>query len=100
MSPDPGPDFIHRVRNRVRILFVFESGSGSGFNQVYPGPRPGPDSTNTLQGPYKVKSLKNLLLRKKRLMTLKFGIQHRVLKYDPICSNGDTSLTLTIVMTR
>ena len=31
-------------------------------------------------------------------MTLKLGIQHRVLKYDPICSNGDTGLTLTIVM--
>ena len=32
-------------------------------------------------------------------MTLKLGIQHRVLKYDPICSNGDTGLTLTIFMT-
>ena len=48
MSPGPVPDFIHRVE--VRILFIFESGSGSGFYQACPGPRPGPDSTNTLQG--------------------------------------------------
>ena len=32
-------------------------------------------------------------------MTFKLGIQHRVLKYDPVCSNGDTGLTLTIFMT-
>ena len=59
----PGPDFIHRVRVGVRILFIFESGSGSGFYQACPGPRPDPDSANTLQGPYKVKTFKNLLLR-------------------------------------
>ena len=63
MSPGPGPDLIHRVRVGVRILFIFESGSGSGFYQACPGPRPGLVSTNTLQGPYKVKTLKNLLLR-------------------------------------
>ena len=70
----PGPDRIKAVRKaspdpdfinfwvRVRILSI-ESGSGSGFYQACPGPRPGPDSTNTLQGPYKVKTFKNLLLR-------------------------------------
>ena len=63
MSPGPGPDFIHRVRVGVRILFIFESGSGSGFYQTCPTPLPGLDSTNTLQGPYKVKTFKNLLLR-------------------------------------
>ena len=35
----------------------------------------------------------------KRLMTLKLGIQHWVLKYYQICSNFDTGLTLTIFMT-
>ena len=34
----------------------------------------------------------------KRLMTLKLGIQLRVLKYCKICSNNDTGLTLTIFM--
>ena len=28
-------------------------------------------------------------------MTLKFGMQHRVLKYYQICSNDDPELTLT-----
>ena len=35
----------------------------------------------------------------KRPMTLKLGIQHRVLKYYQICSNDDTGLTLTILST-
>ena len=35
----------------------------------------------------------------KRVMTLKLGIGHRVLKYYQICSNDDTGLTLTIFMT-
>ena len=51
----PGPDFILQVR--VRILSFFESRSGSGFYQACPGPRPGPDSTNTIYG----KTFKNLL---------------------------------------
>ena len=32
-------------------------------------------------------------------MTLKLGIQHRLLKYNQICSNVDTVLTLTIFIT-
>ena len=32
-------------------------------------------------------------------MTLKLGIQHRVLKYYQICSNDETGLTMTIFMT-
>ena len=32
----------------------------------------------------------------KRPMTLKLGIQNRVLTYYQICSNGDTGLTLSI----
>ena len=34
----------------------------------------------------------------KRLMTLKLGIQHRVLRYYQIYSNDDTGLTLSIFM--
>ena len=46
-----------------------------------------------------VKTVKNL--RTKRPVTLKLGIQDRVLKYYQfeICSNEDTGLTLTIFMT-
>ena len=32
-------------------------------------------------------------------MTLKLGIQHRVLRYYQICSNDDPGLTMTIFMT-
>ena len=60
-SPGPGPNFSHRVR--VRISSIFEARSGSGFYQACPGPHSGPDSTNTLPGPYMVKTFKNLLLR-------------------------------------
>ena len=35
----------------------------------------------------------------KKPMTLKLGLQHRVLKYYQICSNDDTGLTLPIFMT-
>ena len=35
----------------------------------------------------------------KRPMTLKLGIQHRVLRYYQSCSNDDTGFTLTIFMT-
>ena len=34
----------------------------------------------------------------KRLMTLKLGIQYRVLKYFQICSNDDPVMTVTIFM--
>ena len=33
-------------------------------------------------------------------MTLKLGMQHRVLKYYQVCSNDDTELTLTYFMAR
>ena len=59
----PGPHFNHRVRVRVRILSIFESRSGSGFYLACPGPR-GSDSTNTIPGPYMIKTVKNLLFRK------------------------------------
>ena len=32
-------------------------------------------------------------------MTLKLSIQHQVLKYNQICANDNTGLTLTIFMT-
>ena len=59
-SPGPGPNFSHRVRVRVRNVSIFEARSGFGFYQACPGPRSGPDSTNTLPGPYMVKTFKNL----------------------------------------
>ena len=40
------------------------------------------------------------LLRNQRPMTLKLGMQHRVLKYYQVCSNDDTRLTLTYFMVR
>ena len=36
----------------------------------------------------------------KRPMTLKLGMQHRVLKYCQVCSNDDHGLTLTYFMAR
>ena len=36
----------------------------------------------------------------KRSMTLKLGMQHRVLKYYQLCSNDDTGLTLTYFTAR
>ena len=36
----------------------------------------------------------------KRLMTLKVGMQQRVLKYYQVCSNDDPGLTLTYFMSR
>ena len=47
-----------------------------------------------------VKTLKNLLLRHKRLMTLKRSMHHRVLKYYQVCSNDDPGLTLTYFTAR
>ena len=52
-----------------------------------------------LPGPYMVKTFKISFFGTKRLMTLKLSIQHRVLKYYQICSNDDTGLTVTILMT-
>ena len=45
--------------------------------------------------PYMVKTLKSLLLRTKRPMTLKHAMQHRMHKYYQVCSNDDPGLTLT-----
>ena len=50
--------------------------------------------------PYMVKNIKNLLLRTKRLMTLKLGMHHRVLEYYKVCSNDDPGLTMTYFMAR
>ena len=33
-------------------------------------------------------------------MTLKLGMQHRVLEYNQVCSNYDPGLTLTYLMAR
>ena len=46
-----------------------------------------------------VKPSKISLFGTKKLMTLKLGIQHRVLKYYQMFSNHDTGLTMTIFMT-
>ena len=42
-----------------------------------------------------VKTLKILFSGTKKPMTLKLGMQHRVLEYYQICSNDDPGLTLT-----
>ena len=41
------------------------------------------------------KNLKNLLLWNQKTMTLKLGMQHRVLEYYKVCSNDGPWLTLT-----
>ena len=42
------------------------------------------------------KNLKKIIFSgTKRPMTLKLGMQHRVLKYYQVCSNGDPGLTMT-----
>ena len=46
------------------------------------------------------KNLKNIFSGTKKPMTLKVGMQHRVLKYFQICSNDDPELTLTYFTTR
>ena len=46
-----------------------------------------------------VKTLK-IFSGTKRPMTLKLGMQHRVLEYYQICSNDDTGLTLTYFTAR
>ena len=50
--------------------------------------------------PYMVKTLKNFFSGTKRLMTLKFGLQHRVLEYYQVCSNDDPGLILTYFTAR
>ena len=56
--------------------------------------------------PYMVKTLKNLFLRNQRAVffsgtkgwvTLKLGMQHRVLEYYQVCSNDDPGLTWPIL---
>ena len=44
--------------------------------------------------------LKVFFSGKERPMTLKFGMQHRVLKYYQICSNDAPGLTMTYFMAR
>ena len=43
---------------------------------------------------------KNLLWNPERLMTLKLGMQHRLLEYYQVCSNDAPGLTLTYFMAR
>ena len=51
--------------------------------------------TNMAAMPIYGKNLKNLLLLNQTAMTLKVGMQHRVLKYYQVCPNDDLGLTLT-----
>ena len=51
--------------------------------------------TNMAAMPIYDRDLKNLMAGIKRPMTLKVGMQHRVLKCYQICSNDDPGLTLT-----
>ena len=46
------------------------------------------------------KNLKNIFSGTKRPMTLKLGMQHRVLEYYQICSNDEPGLTLTYFTAR
>ena len=46
------------------------------------------------------KTFKNLLLWNRTLMTLKLGMQHRVIEYYQVCSNDAPGLTLTYFMAR
>ena len=49
---------------------------------------------------YGKKTLRIVLSKTKRLMTLKLGMHHRVLEYYQVCSNDDAWLTLTCVTAR
>ena len=53
--------------------------------------------TNVATMPIYGKNLKKIFYWTKRLMTLKVGMQHCVLKYYQICSNDDPGLTLTFL---
>ena len=46
------------------------------------------------------KPLKIFFSETKRPMTLKLGMLHWVLEYNPVCSNDDPGLTLTYFMAR
>ena len=50
--------------------------------------------------PYMVKALKIFFSGTKKPMTLKLGMQHRVLKYYQFCSNDDPGLTWTYFTAR
>ena len=57
--------------------------------------------TNVAAMPIYSKNLKKIFFSgTKRPVTLKVGMQHRVLKYFQICSNDDPELTLTYFMAR
>ena len=47
-----------------------------------------------------VKTFKMVFSRTKRPMTLKLGMQHRLLEYHQVYSNDDPGLTLTYFMAR
>ena len=46
------------------------------------------------------KNLKKIFSGTKRPMTLKLGMQYRMLEYYQVCSNGDPGLTLTYFTAR
>ena len=46
------------------------------------------------------KNLKKIFSGTKKLMTLKLGMQHRVLEYYQVCLNDDPGLTLTYFTAR
>ena len=50
--------------------------------------------------PSMVKNLKIFFSGTKRSMTLKLGMQHRVLEYYQVCSNDDPGFTLTYFRAR
>ena len=50
--------------------------------------------------PYMIKTLKICFSGTKRSMTLKLGMDHRVLEYYQVCSNDDPGLTLTYCTAR
>ena len=50
--------------------------------------------------PIYVKNLKKIFFGTKGSMTLKLGMQHRVLEYYQVCSNDDPGLTLTTLCIR
>ena len=56
----------------------------------------GPGHMTKMAGmPIYGKNLKKIFSGTKRPMTLKLGMQHRVLEYYQFCPNDDTGLTLT-----
>ena len=59
------------------------------------------DNTKMAAMPIYGKNARNIFFsRTKKLITLKTGMQHRVLEYYQVCSNDNTGLTLTYFTTK